>query len=563
MKTALISIILLLISFCTTSANNKYSKWQQGSYFRGYNVLYESPHDLQDFVDFKNYGGNLFHIQPDGFLSVDAPYDLVQANIDGSDLLVNFCRQAGIHYVIGMRSGPGAYDTYDESQGTVPESRVWNTGNFVEQQKYAEMLQMIVQRYANDTLFVGINLVIEPRPKVKVIPANTSANYKFFLENVFNIHMDQVYNSWVDAIRQVDPEIPIIIESFAYSTPELYPGYEINGQYIVYSAHNYQPVEFSKAEIPMSMTYPGTYWNITHLSPQLFNAQFLKETVFENLIEFGENTGAPIFIGEFGMFKPQIGGEDYLKDVLNICTDNRWSFALWDWRRGSGDNWNIEAFGDEGNIHWKTVLSKMHAPPVPNPVFPDNGSSVMFDSEIMWDSLTSYTTYDLEISIVGGSNGNRSIRVNGLSDARYRITESVLQNNTTYQWRVRSKNPGGTQENISNWSIISVFQIDDPLTRPAVKENNFSLNQNFPNPFNPSTSISYVLSKGSMVKLVIYDAIGREVAKLVDQVQQQGTHNALFDAANLTSGVYFYRLEAMPFDGTNGFTEIKRMILIK
>ncbi|MBZ0202328.1 MAG: cellulase family glycosylhydrolase [Ignavibacteria bacterium] len=563
MKTALISVFLFILCFSTTSANEKFSKWQQGSYFRGYNVLYESPKSVQDFIDLKNYGGNLFHIQPDGFFAVDAPYDLVQDNIDGADLLVNFCRQAGIHYVIGMRSGPGAYDTYDESQGTVPESRVWNSGNTVEQQKYAEMLQMIVQRYANDTLFVGINLVIEPRPKVKLIPANTSANYKFFLENVFNIHMDQVYKGWVTAIRQVDPEIPIIIESFAYSTPELFPGYEISGQYIIYSAHNYQPVEFTKAEAPMTMTYPGTYWNITHLSPQLFNAQFLNETVFRKLIEFGENTGAPIFIGELGMFKPQIGGADYLRDVLNICTDNGWNFAIWDWRRGSGDNWNIEAFEDEGNLHWKTVLSKMHAPPVPNPIFPDFGSNIMFDSEIMWDSLTSFTTYDLEISLVGGPGGNRSIQINGLSGARYKITESILQNNTTYQWRVRSKNPVGAPENISNWSAFSVFRIDDPLMQPKAKQNNFSLNQNFPNPFNPSTNISYVLPKNSLVKLVIYDVIGREVVKLVDKPQQQGSYSALFNAASLTSGVYFYRLEAIPIDGTGSFLEIKRMILVK
>ena len=113
MKIALILIISTIFTFNGFS-NPKYDKWQDPSYFRGYNILYESPKNLQDFIDFKNYGGNLFHIQPDGFFACDAPYDPVQANIDGCDMLVNFCRQVGIHYVIGMRSGAGAYDTFDE-----------------------------------------------------------------------------------------------------------------------------------------------------------------------------------------------------------------------------------------------------------------------------------------------------------------------------------------------------------------------------------------------------------------------------------------------------------------
>ncbi|CAG1020500.1 hypothetical protein MTYM_00316 [Methylococcales bacterium] len=183
MKETLIFIIFLIFAGLLVAGeknaapDSRYAKWQNPSFFRGYNVLYESPKTQQDFIDFKNYGGNLFHIQPDGFFAIDAPYGLEQDDIDGCDMLVNFCRNAGVYYVIGMRSGPGAYDTYDESQGTVPESRIWDTGNTVEQQKYAEMLQMVVSRYAGDTLFVGINLLIEPRPKVKSIPANTSSTY--------------------------------------------------------------------------------------------------------------------------------------------------------------------------------------------------------------------------------------------------------------------------------------------------------------------------------------------------------------------------------------------------
>lgn len=559
---SLISILIVNFSYGHGSAG-KFAKWQIQSYFRGYNVLYETPKTQQDFIDFKNYGGNLFHIQPDGFFNTDPPYNLVQANIDGTDMLVNFCRVAGIHYVIGVRSGPGAYDTFDESGGTSPESRIWNTGNTAEQQKYAEMLQMIVQLYANDTLFVGINLVIEPRPKVKVIPANTSQLYKLFLERVYNIHMDQVYTFWVSKIREVDPEIPVILENFAYSTPELFPAYIINDPFIIYSAHDYQPNEFTKAETPFSMAYPGTYWNITFLAQKLYNEQFIRETIFGKLRDFGLSTGAPVFIGEFGMYKPQIGGANYLNDVLNVCLDNGWHFALWDWRRGGGESWNIEGFLDTGNVHWKTVLSKFNAPPVPNLLYPVNGEFAFPYPTFIWDSLTAFTSYDLMIE---PPNGEQPIIIEDITNARYTYTDGLLKKGVTISWKLRSKNPGGNPENWSEWSDAETFYIPVPDTPDKNKErekNVFSLKQNSPNPFNPSTNISYSIPKNSYVKLVVYDIIGREVASLVNRELKQGSYSALFYAQNLPSGVYICRFEAVPINGSTGFTEIKRMVLIK
>ncbi len=85
----------------------------------------------------------------------------------------------------------------------------------------------------------------------------------------------------------------------------------------------------------------------------------------------------------------------------------------------------------------------------------------------------------------------------------------------------------------------------------------FELNQNYPNPFNPSTAISYELSANSYVTLKVYDVLGREVATLVEARQNAGYHEATFDARNLSSGVYFYRLTA----GT--FSAVKKLVLVK
>jgi len=85
----------------------------------------------------------------------------------------------------------------------------------------------------------------------------------------------------------------------------------------------------------------------------------------------------------------------------------------------------------------------------------------------------------------------------------------------------------------------------------------FSLGQNYPNPFNPSTVISYQLSVKSFVSLKLYDVLGNEVAELINEEQQPGNYEVVFDASQLSSGIYFYQLRA------GSFVSTKKMILLK
>ena len=96
---------------------------------------------------------------------------------------------------------------------------------------------------------------------------------------------------------------------------------------------------------------------------------------------------------------------------------------------------------------------------------------------------------------------------------------------------------------------------DDAFRNGTVKE--FRLMQNYPNPFNPSTTISYELAKSGYVSLIVYDALGREITRLVNCNENAGAYSVNFDGNNLPSGIYFYRLTA---NGKNG---IKKMILLR
>jgi hypothetical protein len=85
----------------------------------------------------------------------------------------------------------------------------------------------------------------------------------------------------------------------------------------------------------------------------------------------------------------------------------------------------------------------------------------------------------------------------------------------------------------------------------------FELHQNYPNPFNPTTTIKYDLSKHSLVKLVIFDMLGREIKTLVNEEKSAGRYSVEFNADNLSSGVYLYKLQSKEF------TQTKKLILLR
>ena len=85
----------------------------------------------------------------------------------------------------------------------------------------------------------------------------------------------------------------------------------------------------------------------------------------------------------------------------------------------------------------------------------------------------------------------------------------------------------------------------------------YSLNQNYPNPFNPQTKIEYSIPKDDFVTFKIYNLLGREVMILENEYRKSGSYKITFDGANLSSGVYYYKISA------GNFEQVRKMILIK
>jgi hypothetical protein len=102
----------------------------------------------------------------------------------------------------------------------------------------------------------------------------------------------------------------------------------------------------------------------------------------------------------------------------------------------------------------------------------------------------------------------------------------------------------------------------DQLNVEVLNPVQFSLEQNYPNPFNPSTKISYSLAVDSRVNLTVFNLLGEEVATLVNSEVAAGNYDVNFNAANLNSGVYFYKIDAVGTDGSE-FSQVRKMMLTK
>jgi hypothetical protein len=115
----------------------------------------------------------------------------------------------------------------------------------------------------------------------------------------------------------------------------------------------------------------------------------------------------------------------------------------------------------------------------------------------------------------------------------------------TYTYRLKQVDFDGT------------FEYSDEIEVEVIAPIEFALRQNYPNPFNPSTQITYQLAQSSNVVLKVYNLLGKEIAVLVDEHKEAGVYKVNFDASNLPSGVYLYKIE------TAGLIKTKKMMLMK
>ena len=212
------------------------------------------------------------------------------------------------------------------------------------------------------------------------------------------------------------------------------------------------------------------------------------------------------------------------------------------------------AVGEQGNILHTTNGGNLQLIDL---LLPNGGENIMGNSEyeIRWTSQD-IDSVNIYLSLDNGTNWKEI----ELQYPSYNTT------NNGYLWKV----PDTTSnlclikiENFLNDSIFDIsdhsFSIIDSVTSVYLNYNqfNFFLTQNYPNPFNPTTKIKYQIPKKGFISLKVFDLLGREAATLVNAEKPAGSYEVEFDGSNLSSGIYFYKLQA------GDYNEIKKMILLK
>lgn len=212
-------------------------------------------------------------------------------------------------------------------------------------------------------------------------------------------------------------------------------------------------------------------------------------------------------------------------------------------RNITSTNSNAWCVGETGTIH------KWSGPALPVELTSFTASVINQQVKLNWLTASELNNNGFEVQrkaeghdfvTVGFVKGNGT----STSKREYSFVDKSIASGK-YSYRLKQIDFSGAY-NYSNTVEVEVKILDS-----------YSLEQNYPNPFNPTTKIGYVLKDKSNAKVAIMNAIGQEVAVLINEEQEAGYHQLDFNASNLPSGIYFYKLEA------GNFTKTMKMILLK
>jgi hypothetical protein len=199
----------------------------------------------------------------------------------------------------------------------------------------------------------------------------------------------------------------------------------------------------------------------------------------------------------------------------------------------------------------------------PNTVTPKNSSAEPRKTKFVWNKATNAVWYHLQVATTNFASPSDIVEDATIqTDTTYTIKDT-LKAAILYYWHVSSVNLGGEGSFSTSAHFTSGYGITGVSQQIAEIPKDYSLLQNYPNPFNPSTTISYDLPKTSVVKLYIYDVLGRVVANLVDGVQSANKYQIEWNPSRLSSGVYFCRIQAHSQDGSADFTSVKKLLYMK
>jgi hypothetical protein len=297
-----------------------------------------------------------------------------------------------------------------------------------------------------------------------------------------------------------------------------------------------------------NVTSPGTYFNPTYNLTAVNEWQHLLVT-YKKLSETSSTTAL------------YVNGELKQTDnhTLAMAYQSGFNFYIGknhnaNWFNGDLDDIRIYNLALSDQEIWKLYKATTTAP---NLIAPSKNSTLnTLTPGFYWDSLVTAISY--KILLTTDSTFSTIIVEDSSNTKSYLVADGLLSPYTTYYWKVRTINDGG----IGPWSEVYNFKI---LLTGVENEQQlptkFALMQSYPNPFNPTTKISWQSPIGSWQTLKVFDVLGNEIVTLVNGYKEAGSYEVEFNPSTInhhtSSGIYFYQLKA------GNFIQSKKMLLIK
>ncbi|MCB0726386.1 MAG: T9SS type A sorting domain-containing protein [Ignavibacteriae bacterium] len=229
------------------------------------------------------------------------------------------------------------------------------------------------------------------------------------------------------------------------------------------------------------------------------------------------------------------------------------TFAFWTMKKDASDGSSISSFGDNGLVYYDPTYSG------------DTPCGMVFGND---DNI-----------VIGTTTLNNRWSIAKLSLTGQIMTEfgtsffELKENNNTVQSFVSSiakqsdgkyiLTGGSKFPSSGNWDLIVMRFKENPEVYIGINQissvvpEKFELRQNYPNPFNPVTNLEFGISELGLVSLKVYDVMGREVVTLINEIKEPGYYRVKFNAANLSSGVYYYKMTA------GDFVAVKKLVVLK
>ncbi len=322
---------------------DKWSLWTGSAQLRGANIYQRRvypeldgadfmgpgpvgpPYIQKDFDDLAAMGANYVNISHPGLFAKTAPYALdegIQTNLDN---LLTMIAQADMFAVISFRTGPGRaeFSVCCLGDSWIPESyyndSVWT--NQSAQASWANMWRHTAERYKDNPIVVGYDLMVEPNSN-EVLTGEWIDAEDFYRDYENSLaDWNQFYPDITTAIREVDADTPILIGGMGYSALEWLPYLKPTGDSrTVYMVHHYDPFNYTHQDPPPTESYPDGSFDKAWLEEQL-----------ATMDTFSTTHSVPVAINEFGVHRWATGGDQYMDDQMDLFEQRGMNHALWMW----------------------------------------------------------------------------------------------------------------------------------------------------------------------------------------------------------------------------------------